>query len=80
MIHVSELVDYWMEFLESELASALYCDEVLDGSGKFQYLDKVGSVSATEDRGQSHGRNQEKGGPSGPLLRIEGGENRQRGS
>jgi len=32
--------------LESELASELYCDEVVDGSGRLQYIDRVGSVSA----------------------------------
>ncbi len=31
---------------ESEEASELYVDEVLDGSGRFRYLDSVGSVSA----------------------------------
>ena len=31
---------------DSEEASALYVDEVLDGRGRFCYLDTVGSVSA----------------------------------
>jgi len=33
-------------FLGSEKAAELFVDEVLDGSGRFQYLDKSGSVSA----------------------------------
>jgi len=33
------------DFLDSERASELYVDEVLDGSGRFQYLDVPGSVS-----------------------------------
>ena len=32
-------------FLASELAAELYVNEVLDGQGRFQYLDKSGSVS-----------------------------------
>ncbi len=39
-------------FMASELASELYCDEVLDGSGCFQYLDSVRSVSAFEGEGE----------------------------
>ncbi len=31
--------------LDSEEAAELYVDEVLDGQGRFQYLDSVGSVS-----------------------------------
>ncbi len=31
---------------DSEEASELYVDEVLDGSGRFRYLDSVSSVSA----------------------------------
>jgi len=31
---------------DSEVASELYVDEVLDGQGRFSYLDSVGSVSA----------------------------------
>jgi len=33
-------------FLGSEEASELYVDEVLDGSGRFLYVDSVVSVSA----------------------------------
>ena len=33
-------------FMRSELASMLYVDEVLDGSGRLQYIDTSGSVSA----------------------------------
>jgi len=33
-------------FADSERASELFVDEVLDGSGRFLYLDSVGSVSA----------------------------------
>ncbi len=36
-------------FLDSEVAAVLYVDEVLDGHGKFQYLDRVASVSALSD-------------------------------
>ena len=32
--------------LVSEAGAELYVNEVLDGSGRFQYLDKVASVSA----------------------------------
>ena len=32
-------------FLDSEEAAVLYVDEVLDGSGRLQYLDRVSSVS-----------------------------------
>ena len=39
--------------IESEEASELYVDEVLDGSGSFQYLDKVGSVSGLEQERNS---------------------------
>ena len=35
-----------LAFLGSELAAELYVNEVLDGAGQFQYLDKSGSVSA----------------------------------
>ncbi len=37
--------------LGSELAAELYVDEVLDGSGRFQYLDRVSSVSALPEAG-----------------------------
>ncbi len=32
-------------FMESELAAELYVDEVVDGSGRLLYVDKVVSVS-----------------------------------
>ncbi len=35
--------------LDSELASLLYCDEVLDGAGNFLYLDSELSVSALDE-------------------------------
>ncbi len=35
--------------IDSELASELYCDEVLDGQGQFLYLDRVVSVSALDE-------------------------------
>jgi len=35
-------------FLGSELASMLYVDEVLDGGGRLQYIDRVVSMSAVE--------------------------------
>ncbi len=38
-------------FLDSELASELYVDEVLDGSGRIQYLDSMVSMSALPDPG-----------------------------
>ncbi len=38
--------------LDSELASELYCDEVLDGAGHFQYLDRVVSMSALPEAGR----------------------------
>ena len=34
-----------VQFMESELASELYCDEVLTGDGHFVRLDIPGSVS-----------------------------------
>ncbi len=40
----SELVRY----LASERASIDYCNEVVDGSGRLQYLDSIGSVSGLE--------------------------------
>ncbi len=33
-------------FVASEEAAVAWVDEVLDSEGRFQYLDKVGSVSA----------------------------------
>ena len=33
-------------FTDGEVASELYVDEVLDGSGRLLYLDRVSSVSA----------------------------------
>ena len=35
--------------MESELAAEMYCDELLDGSGSFQYLDRSVSVSALDE-------------------------------
>ena len=35
--------------MDSEVASVLYCDEVVDGAGAFLHLDSVVSVSASED-------------------------------
>ena len=45
LVHVSRccLPDY---FLASELAAELYVDEVLDGNGRLQYVDRSLSVSA----------------------------------
>jgi len=41
---------YWLAGaqldLERELAADMYCDEVIDGSGRLLYLDTVVSVSA----------------------------------
>jgi len=34
------------DFMHSEVACELYVDEVVDGSGRIQYLDRSGSVSA----------------------------------
>ena len=34
-------------FMQTELASELYVDEVLDGAGRIQYLDRSVSVSAS---------------------------------
>ncbi len=31
--------------IDSELAAEMYCDEILDGSGRFLQVDKVRSVS-----------------------------------
>ncbi len=46
MIHVSAIVPTVLaRFLGSELAAEMYVDEILDGQGNIQYLDKVGSVS-----------------------------------
>ena len=46
MRKVSEILRSGGLFLDSEEASELYVDEVLDGSGRFQYLDRVVSMSA----------------------------------
>ncbi len=56
-----------VDFIETELAAELYCDEVVDGSGKFQYLDRVVSVSAVT----------ETGNPSVPELDQKGFEQRE---
>jgi len=37
------------QFLLSEGASEMYVDEVVDGQGRLQYIDRVGSVSALPD-------------------------------
>ncbi len=42
---VSEILPGCGLLADSEEASALYVDEVLDGDGRFQYLDSIGSVS-----------------------------------
>jgi len=39
-------------YLASEQAAVDYCNEVVDGRGRLQYLDKVASVSAPTDDGQ----------------------------
>ena len=47
MERVGDLLDRlpsWM--LGSERASEMYVDERVDGQGTFQYIDRVGSVSA----------------------------------
>ncbi len=36
------------QFMSSEKASELYCDEVLAGDGSFVHVDRSGSVSAFE--------------------------------
>ncbi len=41
-------------FLGSELAAELYVDEVLDGRGRFQYLDSVSSVSGLVEVEEDH--------------------------
>jgi len=41
-----------LDFMETELACELYCDEVVDGSGRFMYIDKSVSVSAPTDDGR----------------------------
>ena len=49
MFHVSEILrdSFFRRFyMRSEKAAEDYVDEVVDGSGCRQYLDKVGSVSA----------------------------------
>jgi len=46
MRHVSQLLLGCGLLADSEEASELYVDEVLDGSGRFSYLDSTGSVSA----------------------------------
>ncbi len=33
-------------YLRTQRAAVDYCNEVVDGAGRLQYLDKVGSVSA----------------------------------
>ena len=40
------------DFMASELASELYCDEILDGSGRFLHLDSTVSVSALPEAGR----------------------------
>ena len=31
--------------IDSEIAAEMYCDEILDGSGRYLHIDSVGSVS-----------------------------------
>ncbi len=45
MEHAPPLRQRVFGFMGTEYASELYIDEVLDGQGRLQYLDKVGSVS-----------------------------------
>ena len=69
------------QFMQSELACEMYCDEIVDGHGNVLYLDKVVSVSAPEDGGQSHEYDSEKNpGPPGPVLRNAGSALGARGS
>ena len=46
MRHIADILRGCGLLADSEEASELYVDEVLDGSGRFSYLDSVGSVSA----------------------------------
>jgi hypothetical protein len=43
-----------LAWIESERASELYVDEVLDGQGRRLYLDSSGSVSATDEDEDSY--------------------------
>ena len=51
MEHVSSVIArVWDRFyMRSEQAAIDYCNEVVDGGGRLQYLDKVLSVSALPD-------------------------------
>ncbi len=44
------------EFLDSERAAEMYCNEELDGQGRFQYLDSTVSVSGLELERNFHGQ------------------------
>ncbi len=46
--HVSDILRR-LSYLGSERAAEDYCDEVVDGDGRLQYLDKVHSVSALNE-------------------------------
>ena len=52
MRHVSDLLRD-SRFLESELASELYVDEVLAGDGSLLHIDSKGSVSALVGLGRT---------------------------
>ncbi len=45
MVRNSELFPRIRHFMESEVASEMYVNEEVDGSGRLLYIDKVGSVS-----------------------------------
>ena len=58
----------WPPPIDSEMASLLYCDEVLDGAGDFLYLDKDVSVSALPEAGRGYVQSEmfdRKGDPYG---------------
>jgi len=50
----SPVSDPELRFMQGELAAEWYADEVLDGSGRLLYLDKVHSVSGPVEVEGSH--------------------------
>ena len=45
--HRQRMLPGFTAFLQSERAAEDYCNEVIDGEGRLQYLDSHGSVSAS---------------------------------
>ena len=61
-VHVSEILRSMghppvSDFMNSELASELYCDEIVDGRGKLLHVDTTRSVSASSKDARNESAN-----------------------